>query len=796
MIKNYLKTALRQLWRNKFYSLLNILGLAIGLASSLLIMLYVKDELSYDQFHANKARIYRITEEFKTGEGVVETGLTPYKIGPDLKERFPAIKEVVRIDYDLEKYIVKYGDKKFIERSITSADPGFFRFFSFNLLEGNPTTVLNEPYTLAISEKQAKKYFPGQNAMGKILSFTDAYSHKNFSATVTGVFSSMPKNSHFHKDFILSKSTADILIPERINEYGWTSHFSYMLLAPGTNPDQLEKSINEHIFKTYPETITRWWSRFRLQSLTDIHLHSNLKEELEPNGDIAYVYIFAAIAFFLIILASINYMNLATARAATRAREVGVRKALGAMKKQLIYQFLGESILITMVALFIGLVLAKLSIPLFNSISGKELELDFPGFKGLAAVLGGTLLIGIISGSYPSFYLSAFQPVKVLKGTMGKAGQSSLLLRSGLVILQFSISIMLITGTIVIYKQWHFLQNKKLGINSEQVLIVNTETSKIQTQYPVLKQEILRLEGIVSVTGSRKNLTSRFGNYTSVNVEGQEKSKTIPWTFVDANFFNAFNVPLVKGEDFTESYQKDSLTHFILNESAAKLLGLTAPVGLNIEALGRKGKIKGIIKDFHFESLHAAISPTIFVPAVTDLNFIAIRMRSNDFKKTIESIEKVYEQIDAEAIFTYTFLDDDIANLYISEAKFFNVFISFSCLAIFIACLGIFGLASFTASQRSKEISIRKILGASVQNISFLLTKDFIKLVILANLIAWPVAYFFMYRWLQGFPYRIDQGLPIFLSAAAIALIIALLTVSFQAIRAAIANPVENLRTE
>jgi len=796
MFKNYLKSALRQLWRNKFYSLINIFGLAIGLASCLLILLYVQDELSYDQFHKNKDRIYRITEEFKTGEGVMETGLTPYKLAPDLKNQFPEIEKVVRIDYDLEKYMVKYGDKKFMEESITSADSVFFNFFSFPLLEGNAATVLNDPYTVAISDKQAKKYFPGENSVGKILEFTDARSYKSFQAKVTGVFQEMPQNSHFHKDFILSKSTADILIPERNEDLGWTSHFSYMLLAPGTNPEKLEKAINQYIFKNYPKNVTNWWSHFRLQSLNDIHLHSNLKEELEPNGDISYVYIFSAIAIFLILLASINYMNLATARAANRAREVGVRKVVGAMKWQLIYQFLGESIIITLLALFIAGILTQLSLPLFNELSGKEIVLNFFNLKLLAIIIPVTLLVGILSGSYPAFFLSAFQPVKVLKGTLAKAGQKSLLLRSGLVVLQFSISIMLIIGTIIIYKQWHFLQNKKLGIDSEQVLIVHAETNKILNQYPVLKNELLKHSGIADVTASRKNLTTRFGNYTTLLMEGQEKGKSIPWTFVDVNFFKTFDIPIISGFDFPRQYKSDSLTKFILNESAVKLLGLNSPIGTKIQAIGRKGEITGIVKDFHFESLHAAISPVVFIPEVTDLNYIAIKVKSNDLKKTIQSIERVYKQIDPEAIFNYSFLNDDITNLYKTEARFFSVFTIFSGLAIFIACLGIFGLASFTASQRKKEISIRKVLGASVQNISLLLTKEFIKLVIVANLIAWPVAYFFMYSWLLDFPYRIEPGIGMFLSAAVIAVLIAILTVSFQAIKAALANPVKSLRTE
>jgi putative ABC transport system permease protein len=796
MLKNYLKTAIRQLWRNKFYSLLNIMGLAIGLSSCLLIVLYVRDEVSYDQFHKNKDRIYRISEEFKTGETTMETGLTPYKLAPDLKRRFPEIQDIVRLDFDLTKYIVKSGDRKFIEESITSADSTFFSFFSFPLLEGNPKTVLNEPYTVAISDVQAKKYFAYGDAMGKILEFIDPGSYKSFQAKITGVFRAMPDNSHFHKDFIFSKATADLLIPDRIEELGWTSHFSYLLLAPGTEPKKLEKAINEYIFKNYPQDVLSWWKEFHLQSIKDIHLKSNLKEEFEPNSDISYVYVFSAIAIFLILLAAINYMNLATARAANRAREVGVRKVIGASKKQLVYQFLGESIIITGLALIVAAIITTMALPFFNTLSGKNIALNFIDLKLFTIVILITFLIGVFSGSYPALFLSAFQPVKVLKGTMARAGTRSLLIRRGLVVLQFSISIALITGTIIIYTQWRYLQNKKLGINSEQVVVIPTETDKLKNQYDVLKSELLRQPGITDVTASRKSLTSRFGNYTSIFADGKEQVRTIPWTFVDINFFRTFNIPIVSGSDFPMQYKEDSLVDFILNESAAKLLGISSPIGLTIESLGRKGRIKGIVKDFHFESLHNMISPVIFTTNPGSLNFFAIKIKSDDYRKTIGAAEQVFKKIDPEAIFNYSFLNDDINKLYKTEAKFFNVFTAFSCLAVFIACLGILGLAAFTASQKSKEIGIRRVLGASVHNISLLLTKEFIKLVIVANLVAWPVAYLVMYRWLQDFPYRIQPAMWMFLVAAGFALLLAILTAGFHAIKAAVANPVKSLRTE
>jgi putative ABC transport system permease protein len=795
MLVNYIKIAFRQLWKNKFYSSINILGLTIGLASCLLIVLYVLDELSYDRFHKNKDRIYRITEEFKTGEGVTTTALTPYKLALDLQRQFPQIEKVVRIDYDIQQYTVQYGDKKFNEKSITASDSTFFNVFSFTLLQGDTKTVLTEPNTVAISDKIAEKYFGNSNGIGKVLSFIEPYNYTTFQAKVTGVFKAMPGNSHFHKDFIFSMATADKIIPERKEDLGWTSMFSYLLLSPSADPKTLEKNINDYIFKNYPKEVLSWWSKFYLQSLNDIHLRSNLKEELEPNGDIKYVYIFSAIALFLILLAAVNYMNLATARAANRAREVGVRKVSGALKQQIIYQFLSESVIMTLIALVLAYALITASLPFFNTLSGKNLSINFFHPELLIAVLAVTLLVGIFSGSYPAFYLSAFQPIKVLKGPLANTGKGSLLLRRGLVILQFSVSIILIIGTIIIYDQWKYLQSKKLGINSSQVLLIPTQTEKLQKQYKTFKTELLKQPGIINVTASRKDFTSRFASYTTVQVEGQEKGKTIPWNAVDANFFKCFNIPIVGGSDFFTPAKSDSVGQFILNESAVQQLGLKSPVGTRISALGDKGEIIGVVKDFHFESLHTPISPVIFSGAPR-MNYVAIKIKSAGLQATVQRIKQVYTQIDAGANFEYTFLDDKIVAQYKTEARFFKVFTTFSALAIIIACLGIFGLASFSASQRTKEIGIRKVLGASVQHISLLLIKEFIKLVIIANIIATPTAWYVMQQWLQDFPYRTEIQGWMFIVAAVTAICIAVLTVSAQAIKAAITNPVRALRSE
>jgi putative ABC transport system permease protein len=797
MLKNYIKIAFRQLWRHKFYSLINISGLAIGLASCLLIFLYVQDELSYDQFHKNKDRIYRITEEFKTGDGVMSTALTPYRIGPEIRRQFPQVEKMVRIDYDIEPHVVKVGDKKFSEQRITSTDPEFFSLFSFPLLEGNARTALVEPYTVAISNEMAEKYFPGERALGKTMEFINAQNYKSFQVKVTGVYKAMPSNSHFHKDFLLSTATADILIPERREELGWTSHFTYFLFRPGTDPAKMQKAINDYITKSLlPEQARQWISRFRLQSLNDIHLRSNEKEELEANGDINYVYIFSAIALFVLVLACINYMNLATARAANRAREVGVRKVVGAVKKQLVFQFLSESVLITLMAMVLALMLAMLTLPFFNQVSGKTLSLSFIKPQLLVIMFSSTIAAGLFAGSYPAFFLSAYQPVKVLKGTLAKAGSGALLLRRSLVVLQFSISIILIIGTIVIYTQWNYLQNKKTGLSTEQTLVIPLASQVLQKNYYVLKNSLLASGAITNVTAARKDPTSRFGNYTGVTVQGRDGFKVVPWLGVDSNFFRSFEIPVVAGRDFRARVRGDTLNEYLINEAAVQLLELKDPVGTHVTVFDNPGRIVGVVKDFHFESLHSKLSPILFSTGDGGLNSMTVRIKAGNTANTLAFIEKEYKKADPESTFTYTFLDEKIAGLYVSEARFFSVFTSFSGLAIFIACLGIFGLASFTASQRNKEIGIRKVLGASVQSISILLTKEFIWLVIVANIIAWPTAWFMMKKWLEDFPYRIEQGTWMFLLAAVLAILIAVITVSSQAIKAALCNPVKSLKAE
>lgn len=794
MLRSYLKIAFRQLRKNKFYALINTLGLATGLASCMLIYTYVKEEASYDQFHEKKDRIYRIAEGFKTGEGAVTTGLTFYSLALDLKEKFPQIEQVMRIDYDLGNSVVEYGNRKFLQKGITAVDPGFFDFFSFKLLKGDRKTVLTKPYTVAISSEQQAIYFPNEDPIGKSLKFVNQYDQKSYLATVTGVFETMPKASHFHKDFLLSAATADRLMPDRKAQIGWTSHFSYLLLSRHADPVKLEKDINSYIFKHYPKAALEWWTHFPLQSLNDIHLKSQLKEELEPNGDITYLYIFSAIAIIILILACVNYTNLATAQAIKRAKEIGIRKVIGAEKGQLMMQILGESLLISLFAFFVAGFLAELFLPLFNSLSGKSLEIDFLDLQQSLWLFAVSMLAGTLAGIYPAFVLSSYQPVKVLKGTISKSGNAALFFRKGLVVFQFAVSIILIIGTIIIYTQWDYLRSQKLGLKSSQVVLFSLGTKKQRDNYQLLKKELLKNSDIQNVTGSDKDFTYRFSNYSPLTAAG--KKIILPRSLVDPDFFSTFGIHAIQGRGFKSEPNTARVQDVIFNESAVKLAGFKNPIGQIVIEDEQQMRIVGVVKDFHFESLHTEISPVMFLPWYTGFGKVAIKVSSEHMDKSLQYIRAQLYKIDQSAESQYSFLDDDIVNLYESEAKFFKVFITFSALAIFIACLGIFGLASFTAVQRTKEIGIRKVLGASVQEISTLLIRDFVKLVIVAFVVAVPVAWWIMKTWLQHFAYQTEIQVWMFLLAGGLTTITAILAVGFQSVQAAMEDPVKSLKSE
>jgi len=795
MLQNFFKIAWRNFWKQKVYSVINVFGLALGLTATIFIFRYVQDELSYDQFHEKGERMYRITESFKNGEEYTTTAMSPYKIAPLLAEYSPAVESFTRIDTYVERQILQVGDEKHEEMSITYVDSTFFQNFSFQLLQGDPKTVLTEPYTMVLSEEKAQQIFGAENPIGKTIAMTRGYSAEKYQVEVTGVMETMPANSHFHYDFLLSMATADILIPNRIDSWGWTSQYSYIVLKKGHSIAEVEPLLAEIRDEHAPEWFQEW-AYFGVQPMTDIHLKSQLKDEIEANGSMANVYIFSLVGLFILLIAGINYMNLATARAAGRAKEVGMRKVIGARRKHLIYQFLCESVLVSLLAFAVAIVAAELLLPFFNNLTGKSLDsalFDQP--LQMAAGLGIVSLIGLLAGSYPAFFLSGFQPLKVLKGTLAKAGTQTLLLRKGLVVFQFAISIALIVGILVINQQWQFLRSKNLGIETEQTLVIPIQSQRLLENYDNFKQELLTHSGVLHVTATNKTPLSVFTNYATLELNGTERAYTLPYVAIDDDFFATYEAEVIEGRAFT-TFQQDS-NRVILNEAAVELLELENPVGTELTfGSGFEPTVIGVVKDFNFESLYSEIRPMYFFLSTGNLSFISMRIRPENVEATLAHLNSTWQQFDLDESLTYSFLDEDINSRYQAEALFLKIFTAFGILGILIACLGIFGLASYSATQRSKEVSIRKVLGAGAEQIAILLSKDFLKLVGLAFLVATPIAWFGLQAWLENYVYRIDLSIFTFALAGLMALLIALLSVSYQSIRTALMNPVHALKQE
>lgn len=801
MLKNYLKVAVRNLLRYKTYSLINLAGLAVGMTCAFLILLYVNDELRYDRFHEKAERIYRIAwldEHPQTR--------TPHPMAQALVKDLPEVENAVSLSpmwgagLTRRIFSVRYGDKRFDEQNVFSVDTTFFKVFSFPLLKGDPRTALQEPFAIILSERMAQKYFGAEEALGKVLRLNNEVDLK-----VAGVLQNVPTQSHFHFDFLISYA---LLKPRETGSYyTWADfgHYNYILLKPGADPQTVEAKIPSWIGK-YLELseaelaeLRAGPSRFALQPLTDIHLRSHLAWELEPNGDTAYVYLFTAVAVFILLIAGINFMNLATARSATRAKEVGVRKVLGAARAQLVGQFMGEALWLSLGALALAIASVELLLPLFNAVSGRALTIHyleqprlFFGMCGLA------LLVGIFSGGYPAFFLSAYQPAKVLKGETA-AGNRSTRFRRALVVTQFTLSIALIIGALLVSAQLDFLRSHKLGFAQERILVLRLKHQPMREQYESVKAELLRRPEVLRASAVSNVPGGRF-NSNPIQWRPAEEDAGVMQTRVDHDFFATLDIPLAEGRAFQKESTTDADSAFILNETAAKLFDWDTAVGKRITWFDdddtRRGTVIGVAKDFHFQSLHTRIQPLLISLTRRSFNYMLVKVGPNDLPGTLAHCEAVWKKFDPEFDFEYSFLDADFDRLYRAEGRVQTLFGYFTFLAVFIACLGLFGLASFTTQQRRKEIGVRKVLGASVAGVVGMLSKDFVKLVLLANVLAWPLAYFAMSRWLRDFAYRIDIGFGIFMFAGGLALLIALLTVSAQALKAALTNPVEALRYE
>ena len=808
MFINYLKTAWRNLLKNKGFTALNGLGLTLGIATCLLIVFYVFDEMSYDRYNEKADRIYRINNLIKFGgnEGVYAS--SPAPVAQTIKNDFPEIEQTVRLQ-NIGRIRVKKGSEYIQEDHAVYADSSLFAVFTLPLIEGETANALRDPKSVVITEQTARKYFNRTNVVGQTLLIND-----NELYQITGVMKDIPIESHFRFDFFFAMSD---LTASR--EAAWLSNnfVTYVVLKPGTDPSRLVAKFTGFIRKYMGPQLQDVlhvtfdgfekggnYYHFSLFPLTKIHLQSNSVDDLAPNNNIEYIYIFSAIAMLILIIACINFMNLSTARSANRAREVGVRKVLGSLRKYLVAQFLTESILVTLGSATLALILAWALLPLFNTLSGKELTVSYHMvIRLLPVLLVFVVFIGGLAGSYPAFFLSAFRPIDVLKGKLAigfKGGR----LRSVLVVFQFAISFFLITSTIVVYQQIKYIQSRDLGYNRDHVLIVQN-TEALGSQARVFKQEIKRLPGVDNATLTGALPTFSDGNTTSFfedrSLDQKRAINSKLWS-VDEDYLGTLGIRLKSGRNFSKEMSTDSGA-VIINEAAAKLLSYTNPLNhlLYTPADNSLKKfnayhIVGVIKDFNFQSLRKNVTPMALI-LYEDRGALSIRIHAGaNIPALMAQVRNKWKGLSSNQEFAYSFMEQDFDGLYRSEQRIGKIFLSFSTLAILIACLGLFGLVAYAAEQRTREIGIRKVLGAGISTIVGMLSRDFIKLVLLAILIASPLAWFAMHEWLQGFAYRIHISLWVFIISGLIALLIAVLTLSFQTIRAAIANPIESLKTE
>lgn len=807
MLKSYIKIALRSLLKNKVYSVINILGLSAGLACCVLILLHVQDEFSYDTFYENEENLYRVALERVYPEHVNYFALIPSGFSEAFVNEIPEVKKSTRLlGFPNFTNTVEYADKVFEENYIFFADSNFFDILDFKILQGDPLRALSNPGTIIVTESTAQKYFGDDNPIGKTLTINGNDSE------VVGLMQDIPDNSHIRFDFLSSSTNLGLV--QQPNYTGFSS-YTYIELTDGTDPAVVESKIPPVVTKYASGQIERNLGisyeeyqaagngyNYFLQPISDIHLHSNLEAEIKPNGNITYVYIFISIAVFILLIACINFVNLATARSGERAREVGVRKVMGSDRKQLIRQFLTESVLVSFFSMLFAFALIQVALPFFNELANKDLSLYlFDNGLIFLILIGFTFFIGLLAGLYPAFYISSLSPVQVMKGKFHSSAKGKWL-RNGLVVLQFSISIVLIASTMIVNDQMDFIQNKRLGFDKENVLIVENIFNLEQPE--AFKQELRNLAEITSV-GATSALPG--DNFFGIQLQrpGNPEVFTGKGVTVDDHFIETMKINILEGRAFSEKFN-DSLK-VILNEAAVQAFGIEDPVGETVtqtnqvdgENVVSEYEIIGVAENFNFESLRVNITPLVILSSESSQgfeNYATARFSTDDFKNAISSIEKLWNSFSTNRAFNYTFLDDDLAEMYEAEQTSGLIFAIFAALAIFIACVGLFGLAAYSSFQRTKEIGVRKVLGATVTGIVLLLSKDFTKLVGIAFIVAAPISYFAMQNWLQNFAFRVDISILTLIIAGVISLVVAILTISYQAISAAVVNPVKSLHTE
>lgn len=790
MLRNYFNVALRNIIRNKSASLIKIISLSVGMICFAIILLFIYHELSYDRFHENPEEVFRVVKDFVNDDGSkIPDATTPPAFGPAIQKDLPEVAYTTRLFPNWgRKYLIQYDDIRSYEEGMVRVDSSFFDVFSFPFVQGEKKTATSNPNFIILTESTAKRIFGNEDPMGKAIKIDIGRNGTDF--FVTGVVKDVPENSHFMFDFLISLRTFDDPLDDvpLANNWGFYNFYTYVRLNPEADSKAFQSKL-QGVFKKYnPDNKNECYA----QPITDIHLKSNLKWELSTNGDYSYIRILAIIALFTIILAVINYINLVTAQSARRAKEVGIRKASGAVRNSLVKQFLFESLIMTLVATVISIAAVESILPHLKSLFNSTLSFFHAGsINVLWMVIGTGLVTGLVSGLYPAFYLSSFQPVKVLRGTVTGFGGDTFL-RKGLVTFQFVISTVLIIGTFVISSQINFVRDKKLGFSKENIMIIHN-AGGLQNRQSLLA-EIKKSSGVKNA-GAADGVLGGLNWTTNAQAKGQEKSLLLNLLSTDYDFLDVMSVNLREGRNFSRNTQADS-SAIILNQTAVKQLGIKDVIGSQVTAGGDSYNVIGVIDDFHFSSFHEPIKPFGFFLSERSVDKLFIKIQTDNVVGSIAEIQKTWTTLVPERPFESTFQDEQVSKLYASEVKFQKLFSNFTLVAILIACLGLFGLSAYTAQQRTKEIGIRKVLGASVLGVTRLLSKEFLKLVLLAVAVSIPIAWYAMNEWLQNFAYHVDLNVWTFVVAALLAVLIALFTVSFQSIKAASANPVRSLRSE
>lgn len=793
MFKNYLKVAWRNLRKHKAFSFINVLGLAVGFTACFLIFLYVRFELSYDNFHSKGNRIYRLGSDLKTPTDNMHMGITSWAFGPALKTDFPELEAFVRVNN--ADILVQKGDLKFQESNSLFVDSPFLKVFDYPLLKGDPATAFKEPASVVFTESAAKKYFGSSDPMGQTVLITG----DQYPAKVTGILKDLPANTQLNADMFISMSTLKATLNStRDEQWGNYGAITYLLLKPGVNPASLAKKFPAFIERHNGEEARRMqmFVSFALEPLKDLYLRSD--RQGQERGSMSNVYIFSIVAIFILLIACINFVNLTTARAAERAKEVGIRKVAGAQQQQLAAQFLGESLMLCIAAFLLAVLLSGLLMPLFNLLAGKQVT---NGILHSGSELGwlfiASVVVGVLAGFYPAAVLANFQPITVLKGRFS-TGTRGMMLRKGLVIAQFTISISLMIATIIVYRQMNFMNNRDLGFNKEQMLVLETHGDVAQE---TLKNAVMGIAGVKSVTlsaavpgGDNSSAYSEIENR-----HGDLQITTLNAYFVDFDFTSTYNIKMVAGRALSRDFGTDTTQAMLLNEKAVQTLGFASAqeaVGKRFKQWGREGRIVGVVKNFNFRSLRDEVEPLSIRIEPKNFELLTVKLDARQAASIIPALEDKWKAVILKRPFSYFFLDEYFNRQYRAQVQFGKLFFNFAILAIFISCLGLLGLASYSTLQRTREIGVRKVMGASVASIVNLLSAEFMKLVMVSFVVAVPLSWFFMYRWLKEFAYRAAITWWIFAVAGIIALTISVITISFQAIKAALANPTRSLRSE